>query len=444
MPEVRQEFIEASIWHGSLDRANTLLASHPELANRDIHLAAIVGDDAAVRGFLARDPASVTAKSGPHEADALNYLCLSKFLRLDPTRSDAFLRAATALLDAGADPNTGFWTKGEHKEFETALYGAAGVAHHAAMTRLLLERGADPNDGEAVYHTPEGYDNAALQLLVETGKLRSESLSLMLLRKIDWHDLDGIRYLLEHGADSNGTWGRGGWRPLHHALTRSNWLEIIEALLDKGADPRLESDGMNAIVLAAREGRNDVLAALAQRDVSIDRELHGVDRLIAACAMDDTATIRAIATSAPELREQIIATPMGGNLLAKFAGNDNAAGVRQLLDLGVAVTAPFAEGDGYFDEPKGSLAIHIAAWRAYPEIVKLLIERGSPVDLPDAKGRTPLALAIRAAVDSYWKYRRTPDSIAALLTAGASVRGVPFPTGYAEADDLLRKHGATA
>lgn len=61
------------------------------------------------------------ARSLPYDGDALNYLGLSKSLRLDPSRSDAFIRTATVLLDAGADPNTGFWNKGE---FETALYGA--------------------------------------------------------------------------------------------------------------------------------------------------------------------------------------------------------------------------------------------------------------------------------------------------------------------------------
>jgi ankyrin repeat protein len=93
---------------------------------------------------------------------------------------------------------------------------------------------------------------------------------------------------------------------------------------------------------------------------------------------------------------------MGGTLLATLAGNGNAAGVRQLL------------------------------------------ERGSPVDPADAKGRSPLALASKACVDSFWAYRRTPESVEALLRAGASVRGagVRFPSGYAEVDDLLRRYGA--
>jgi ankyrin repeat protein len=438
----RVAFIAASTWHGTLDRADALLAAHPELASSDIHIAAILGDADGVRAHLARDPECVHAKSEPYGANALTHLCLSRYLRLDPARSDAFVAAATALLDAGADPNAGFWTTGDHPEHETPLYGAAGVAHHAPLTRLLLERGADPNDEEAVYHSPETDDNAAMAALVETGRLTNHNLVLMLIRKHDWHDLDCARYLLEHGADANGAGRTRGWRPLHHALARSNRLAIIELLLDHGADPTLtsERDGLSGVAMAAREGRRDVLASFARRGTAID--LTGVDRLIAACAMDDGAAVKAVAQQEPALVKDAIA--MGGDLLAKFAGNGHAAGVRQLLDLGVDVAAPFAEGDGYFDEPKGSLAIHVAAWRAQPGIVKLLLERGSPVDPPDPKGRTPLALAIKACVDSYWTYRRTPESVEALLRAGASVHGpgVRCPSGYAEIDDLLRRNGA--
>ena len=130
----------------------------------------------------------------------------------------------------------------------------------------------------------------------------------------------------------------------------------------------------------------------------------------------------------------------GGRYLATFAGVGNVEGVRQLLDLGVTVIAPYEEGEGYFDMHRDSLAIHVAAWRAQHTIVRLLIERGSPIDQPDRKGRTPLALAVRACVDSFWTERRSPESVRALLDAGASVKGVAFPSGYADVDDLLRKY----
>jgi hypothetical protein len=40
---------------GTRDRAELNLAEHPEVASSDIHTAAILGDDAAVRRFIERD-----------------------------------------------------------------------------------------------------------------------------------------------------------------------------------------------------------------------------------------------------------------------------------------------------------------------------------------------------------------------------------------------------
>jgi hypothetical protein len=62
------------------------------------------------------------------------------------------------------------------------------------------------------------------------------------------------------------------------------------------------------------------------------------------------------------------------------------------------------------------------------------------VDIPDANSKTPLALAVRACVESYWMWRRTTESIEALLAAGASADNIVFPTGYEEADKLLAGH----
>jgi ankyrin repeat protein len=297
----------------------------------------------------------------------------------------------------------------------------------------LLKYGADPNDEEAVYHSPEGYENESMEALVETGRMTTHSLSIMLLRKLDWHDESAVGYLLEHGADPNFAW-RGGYPALHHALARSNGLVFFALLFEYGADAGQTSHGISVAVRAAREGRNDVLGLLEQIGSTLD--FQGVDRLIAACAAGYADAIKIIAARSPELRQELLS--MGGDLLARFSLNANEAGVRRLIELGVDVNAPYIRGDGYFDIAGGSLAIHVAAWLDYSRIVKLLIENGSQIDTPDVKGRTPLALAIKACVDSYWKGRRTPDSVKALLDAGASTNGIVIPTGYDEIDVLLR------
>lgn len=429
----RIAFIKAAIWHGPLDEAEKLLASHPELASSDIHTAAITGNVEVVNRLLAEDPRNTIAVSEPYGGNALVYLCLSKYLRFHRERSDDFLRAATAMLDAGADPNSGFWTQGNYPEFETALYGAAGVAHHAALTKLLLARGADPNDVEAVYHSPETHENDALKALVETGMLSRESLSMMLIRKLDWHDPDGLKYLLEHGADPNGERKRG-WHSLHHALARSNTLPMISLLLEYGANPLVVNGGRNAISRAAREGRKDVLTLFSEKGWAID-EWDGVDKLVAACTMGDDARIQTILRHSPALLDELM--EMGGELLARFCLNGNEPAVRRVLDIGVHVNTPYETGDGYFGIPEGSLPIHVAAWLGWPSMVKLLIEKGSAVDRPDRNGHTPLALAVRACVDSYWTARRSPDSVKALLDAGASPKDTPFPSSYQEVDALL-------
>lgn len=429
--------LDAAHASGTLERANALLVAHPDLVAGDIHTAAILGDAPAVRRFLAADPASGVAPGGPRAWDALTHLCFSRYLRLDPARSDGFVAAARALLDAGASPNTGWWEAGHQPRpaWESVLYGAAGIAHHAALTRLLLERGADPNDGEVTYHTPETYDNGALEALVESGRLTADSLATLLLRKHDWHDARGVRYLLEHGADPNRptSWGA---TPFLHAVRRDNATEIITAALEHGADPALEVAGVSAASLAARRGRGDLLALFERRGVRV--ELRGADRLLAACARDDAGAVRALAAGQPELLQEL--RNDGGRALAEFAGVGNAAGVGLLLDLGVPPDAPFAEGDGYWDVAPRSTALHVAAWRARHATVKLLLERGAPVDLADGRGRTPLALAVRACVDSYWTTSRSPESVRLLLAAGASIEGVSWPSGYGEVDALLAAH----
>ena len=89
-------------------------------------------------------------------------------------------------------------------------------------------------------------------------------------------------------------------------------------------------------------------------------------------------------TADPELVRQIVAR--GGKLLGEFAGVGNTEGVRHLLDLGVDVSALDKDGDGYWGVAKNSMALHVAAWRAQHGTVKLLVERGAPIDVHDGKG----------------------------------------------------------
>ena len=420
---------------GTTEEAEAIRARYPNVDRANIYTAVVLADEPAVRTFLAGDPKLVTKLGGPYGWDALTHLCFSRYLRLDRERSDAFVRTARALLDAGASANTGFHDTWDNKPiFETVIYGAAGAAQHPGVTRLLLEYGADPNDDETPYHAPENYDNTVPRILLESGKLNERSKSWMLVRKADWHDLDGVKLALDFGADPNliPMWGNSG---LQHSVQRDNRIEIIRLLLERGADPLIPNgrDGRSAAVMAARRGRGDILRLLAERGTVPPFE--GVDRLIAACALSDESAVGSLIDEEPDLRNRLLAE--GGTLLAQFAGVGNEPGVRCLLDLGVPVDARY-EGDLYFDIARDSTGLHVAAWRGESQAMKLLLARGAAVNAVDGKGRTPLQRAVLACTDSYWKRHRSPEWVAPLLEAGGTLDGIEIPCGYPEADELLR------
>jgi len=430
---------------GNLEAAEAILKAHPEVAGASIYVAAALGDAEGVRRWLAKDAGVAEAKGGVYRWDALTYLCFSKYLRVlrqDAGRSEGFLAAARALLDAGASADTGWFQANDELMpfWESVIYGAAGVARHSEMTRLLLERGADPNDEETAYHAAEGYDLTVLRVLLESGKLNAESMTTLLVRKADWHDAAGIRMVLEFGGNAHleTRWRVSG---LMAAVRRDNELENVALML--GIAPNMGDEAVRASVrgaasLAAMRGRGDVLSLFAERGVL--PELAGVERLLEACACGDVPGVRAIAESEPGLIRELLA--VGGSVLGRFAANGNVEGIRLLLELGVDAAATDSEGDAYFDIAKGGTGLHAAAWRMRHEAVALLLERGVPVNALDAKGRSALQRAVVACVDSYWSRWRKPDSVEMLLRAGASVAGIDFPSGYAEVDGLLREYGA--
>ena len=104
-----------------------------------------------------------------------------------PTRGSAAgtpSARARLLLDAGADPDEGYLWHGEPTLF-TLLTGVFGEGEGGpvsqprhpesiALARLLLDRGAEPNDGQTLYNRMFGTDDDHLVLLFEYGLGRGD------------------------------------------------------------------------------------------------------------------------------------------------------------------------------------------------------------------------------------------------------------------------------
>ena len=134
-----------------------------------------VADAEQVRRCSRSQPDRARVDGGPYVAAAV-------LPRVHASRSQADARQCSTLRPLarnGADPNAGYLWHGLPTPF-TVLTGVFGEGeagprrqprhpHAPLLARLLLEAGADPNDGQALYNRMFGPDNDHLELLFEFG-----------------------------------------------------------------------------------------------------------------------------------------------------------------------------------------------------------------------------------------------------------------------------------
>jgi ankyrin repeat protein len=371
-------FVEAATV-GRRERAEALLAADPEI-ERDPWARLVLG-----RGWEG-DP---NRPGGPRSWAPLLYVTHSVF-------ADAGL--AGELLGRGADPNATFLN--EYGEM-SALYGAAGVLHDPELTRVLLEAGADPDDGESLYHSVEAEDPGCLRLLLEHGAATRGTNALA--HALDYDRIEPVRMLLEAGADPN----EGAL--LAHAVRRGRGPEFLELLAVHGAE--LDGPGgetwrgdvplRTAYAHAKLRSRDDSAEVLARLGASTD--VDPADTVVAAAARGERPEARLPDALDPDQQEVLILGALGGNL-------------RAVVDL---LGPKFSGVVG--GSPEGTL-LHHAAWIGNAELVRELLELGADAHAASpAEFSTPLAWAVLGS-----EYHKLPgrDYVAVaegLLANGAEI-----------------------
>lgn len=300
------------------------------------------------------------------------------------------------------------------------LYHAC-MANDLPRVRQLLAEGADPNDGESVFHSAQLNRRDCLELLLAHGadlSGRSADHGNTPLYFLAGHREDengaatavlGMRWLLTHGADPNVTSGESMETPLH-CIARKGWTASpAELLLAHGADvDAARADGRTAFVLAVRTGN----AALADYLRSRGAETGGVapvDRLLGACLRADEPEARAVLAAHPDLIVTLTEEDRGTVVQAVYDRRE--ASVRLMTALGFDLS---------WEGAWGGTPLHHAAWLGNAALVRLLLAHDAPVNVRDKRfGSSPLAWAAHGSANHHDPGAEHPAVVALLLDAGS-------------------------
>lgn len=400
LPELADEFLRLTCLNYGQDhpsrwaRARALWNEHPEIRAANIYVAAATGDISTIQRLITEEPQLAKSRGGPYHWEPILYTAYSRF---DCNESGySTLEAADLLLKNGADPNAGYLWEGFY--LFTALTGVFGEGeagpvnqpphqYEKSLAKLLLQAGADPNDGQSLYNRMFTKGISHLELLFSYGlgqphkgpwpqrmggKLNSPE--KMLSDQLSWavsHDhFDRVQLLAARGVDLNRTCH--GKTPYESALLSGN-QEIAKFLLENGASKT---------------------------------SLDPIEAFSAACMSADRAEVQVLLNNDPSLLEK--SAPHQNRLLTMAAGSHRLAAVHLMIDLGFDINSLGR-----------NTALHEAAWAGDIEMITLLLSLGADRDIQDrAHNATPLQWA---------EYNHKDAAIELLRNQSAEEASLPRP-----------------
>lgn len=366
--------------------ARGLIEADPSIGRANIHAASASGDHRAVADFLAADPQSANRQGGPLGWEPLLYLTYARYSP-DVALGDV-LTTAGLLVQFGADPNAGFLWNGLPTPF-TVLTGVFGSGEqgtskqphhpHAMMLgRLLLEGGADANDGQALYNRMFEADDSHLELLFDYG--------------LGSGDGGPWRRRLPEITDTPVQMVRAqlGWAVSHGMAARIGLLARHGVDLTAPFDQSyLAADGKTPTALALISGRPDIAALLADLGAAPDEVDPGtrlVDALLTGDQMRADELIRAVPTLLADIRAR------HPSLILRAAVAGSTAGLELLLRNGFDVNALGRQDIPV--EQEWETALHFAAGEGDLDLVERLLSAGADPNLRDRRfDATPLGWA---------------------------------------------------
>jgi ankyrin repeat protein len=361
------------------------------------------------------------------------------------------------LLDAGADPNTRL--PGD----ETVLMTAARTGRHGPV-KALIARGADVNAREQrgqtalMWAAAEGHAGVVQALLQAGAEFRTPLPSgfTPLFFAVREGRTDVARILLKAGADvneamqpkkSSGRAPARGTAPLILAVENGHF-ELAVALLEAGADPNDQRSGFTALHTLSwvrKPNRGDeesgdpapigsgtlsslrLVEKLVEHGADVNARLkrgasgrgvlgrRGATPFLLAAMTADVPFMKTLVKlgADPRLPNAQHCTPLmaaagvGSLAPGEEAGTEDEAieAVKLALELGNDVNAV---------DDNGETTMHGAAYKSFPRIVQLLVDKGAKIEVWNHKnkyGWTPLSIAEGHRPGNF---KPSPETIAAL------------------------------
>jgi ankyrin repeat protein len=371
------------------------------------------------------------------------------------------------LLKAGADPNAAL--PGGETPLMTAARTGAVQSVQALVSRGANVDSKDERRGQTalMWAAAEGHANV-VQALIDADadfSTRVPSGFTPLLFAVREGRIDVLRVLLKAGANVNETIpadaarrrGYGGRLPpagasaLLLAVTNGHF-ELAAQLLDAGANPNADLPGytvLHAITAVRKPGVGDndpppegsgnmtfleLVKKLAAQGANLNARMTkkpnlnntrlneiGATPYLLAALTADAELMKTLATlgANPLLPNTDNSTPLmaAAGLATRSPGEDAGTesevleAVQVALDLGADVNAV---------DNNGETAMHAAAYKNLPKVVKFLAAKGARVDLwnrNDKFGWTPLAIAVGYRFGNFKPSPETEASIREVMVA---------------------------
>ncbi len=243
----------------------TILALMFLTCNSSLHAGAIheaiwEGDLDKVKIAIAKDPASIMSEDDSTE------MSYQKYQPLHLALSRGYKEIVEFLLEAGADPDA---PAGEEK---VTLMHIAATTMNTDLIDLLIKKGGNVNVTNFMSATPMmhavswGPNNAGMVDFLIANKAdpmlmdREGNNATILHQACLWaHNLPTVKLLIEKHKMSPRLRSGDGKEPIVFAAQSAS-LEMIEYLVEKGADPKVVDEfDANLVVLTAGSGNVDLV-----------------------------------------------------------------------------------------------------------------------------------------------------------------------------------------